>query len=76
MRNLLKTVILLSRRSVEEFFDDNCTQMAAAISYYVLFSLFPLLIFLVGVMGLFLQNSDFQDEIIDAVLENIPLTET
>ncbi len=76
MRSLLKTVILLSRRSVEEFFDDNCTQMAAAISYYVLFSLFPLLIFLVGVMGLFLQNSAFQDEIIDAVLENIPLSET
>ncbi len=41
MRNLLKTVILLSRRSVEEFFDDNCTQMAAAISYYVLFPSSP-----------------------------------
>jgi membrane protein len=75
MRSLLKTVILLSRRSVEEFFDDNCTQMAAAISYYVLFSLFPLLIFLVGAMGLFLQDSKLQDEIISAVLDFIPSTD-
>ncbi len=75
MRSLLKTAILLSRRSVEEFFEDNCTQMAAAISYYVLFSLFPLLIFLVGVLGLFLQNSALQQDIIDGVLDLIPLTE-
>lgn len=75
MRNFRKTAILLSRRSVEEFFDDNCTQMAAAISYYVLFSLFPLLIFLVGVLGLFLQNSALQQEIIDGVLDLLPLTE-
>ena len=27
------------KRSVEEFLDDNCIQMAAAISYYVLLSL-------------------------------------
>ncbi|MCH7835729.1 MAG: ribonuclease BN, partial [Chloroflexi bacterium] len=33
----MKTAILLARRSVEEFLEDNCTQMAAAISYYVLF---------------------------------------
>jgi membrane protein len=72
----MKTVILLARRSVEEFVEDDCTQMAAAISYYVLFSLFPLLIFLVGVMGLLLQNSDLQQEIIDGVLDLIPLTET
>ncbi len=68
----MKTLILLARRSVEEFFEDDCTQMAAAISYYVLFSLFPLLIFLVGVMGLFLQNSALQQDIIDGVLDLLP----
>ncbi len=71
----MRFLLTLGRRSVEEFFADNCTQMAAAISYYVLFSLFPLLIFLIGVLGLFLQNSDLQEEIIDAILENIPLSE-
>jgi membrane protein len=71
----MRIAILLLRRSVQEFFDDDCTQMAAAISYYVLFSLFPLLIFLVGVLGLVLQNSDIQQNLIDAVLDFVPLTE-
>lgn len=71
----MKTVFVLFQRSIREFFDDNCTQMAAAISYYVLFSLFPLLIFLVAVLGLFLQNSQLQQDIIDAVLDFIPLKE-
>lgn len=65
----------LAAQSVKEFMEDNCTQMAAAISYYVLFSLFPLLIFLVGVTGMLLQDSKLQGEIIDVVLDNIPLSE-
>lgn len=72
----MRFFLTLGRRSVEEFFQDNCSQMAAAISYYVLFSLFPLLIFLVGVMGLLLQDSKLQEDIIDAVLDFIPLSET
>ncbi|MDP2675038.1 MAG: YihY/virulence factor BrkB family protein [Dehalococcoidia bacterium] len=71
----MRELALLARRSLEEFFDDNCTQMAAAISYYVLFSLFPLLIFLVGVLGLLLQNSELQEDLVDAVLHSVPLTE-
>ncbi len=75
IRSFRKTTALLARRSAEEFADDNCTQMAAAISYYVLFSLFPLLIFLVGVMGIIIQGSALQEDIVDAVLDFIPLTE-
>jgi membrane protein len=71
----VRFLLTLGRRSVEEFFDDNCTQMAAAISYYVLFSVFPLLIFLVGILGLLLQDSQLQRDIIDAVLDFIPLSE-
>ncbi|MFQ6019961.1 MAG: YihY/virulence factor BrkB family protein [Dehalococcoidia bacterium] len=71
----MRFLLTLARRSVQEFFDDNCTQMAAAISYYVLFSLFPLLIFLVAVLGLVLRDSDLQREVIDAVVEFIPLSE-
>ena len=71
----MRFLLTLGRRSVEEFFADNCTQMAAAISYYVLFSLFPLLIFLVGVLGLLLRDSQLQDDIINGVLDFIPLSE-
>lgn len=49
--------------------------MAAAISYYVLFSLFPLLIFSVGILGVFLQDSAVEEELISLVLENLPLNE-
>jgi membrane protein len=71
----VRFLLTLARRSVEEFFADNCTQMAAAISYYVLFSLFPLLIFIVGVLGLVLQDSELQSETIESVLDFIPVSE-
>ena len=71
----MRFILTLARRSIEKFFDDNCTQMAAAISYYVLFSLFPLLIFLVGVLGLFLQDSQLQKDIVNNVLDFVPLSE-
>ncbi|MGK2965136.1 MAG: YihY/virulence factor BrkB family protein [Tepidiformaceae bacterium] len=66
---------LLAKRVAREFSDDNCTQMAAAISYYVLFSLFPLLIFAVGVTGFVLQDSDVQRELVELVQENLPVDE-
>jgi membrane protein len=49
--------------------------MAAAISYYALLSLFPLLIFLVSVLGLFLRSSSLQQDLVDQVLEILPLTQ-
>lgn len=65
----------LFERSVREFVRDESPQVAAAISYYVLFSLFPLLIFAVGIVGVVLRDSALQKEIIDFALENIPLNE-
>src|SRR5207245_6095184 len=61
--------------AIGRFFADNCTQMAAAISYYVLFSLFPLVIFLVAVLVLFLRHRGLQEKTVDAVLDYIPLSE-
>ena len=65
----LRTLVF---RTVHEFGDDNCTQMAAAISYYVLFSIFPLLIFSVGILGLLLQDSSLQKDLVNVVLDYIP----
>src|SRR3970040_2823424 len=72
----LRHLRILAVRSREEFAADGCSQMAAAISYYVLFSIFPLLIFSVGILGVFLQSSALQEDLIDFVLDNIPLSET
>lgn len=62
-------------RTVKAFFDDSCSQRAAALSYYVLFSLFPLIIFSVGVVGLFLKDSALQNDIVDQIMNNIPLSQ-
>ena len=43
------------RRTVEEFQDDHLTDWAAALTYYGVLSLFPMLIVLVAVLGVFGQ---------------------
>lgn len=73
MTRLFRFAKTLFVRSLREFQRDNCMQTAAAISYYVLFSLFPLLIFLAGILGLFLRSDKLQQDVINAVLDNIPL---
>jgi membrane protein len=62
--------------AVKRFVDQNCGQLAASISYYALFSIFPLLIFSVGVIGVVLQDERLQQDLIDAVMRNFPLSET
>jgi membrane protein len=68
-----KTLWLLSKRTVGQFSADNCPQLAAAISYYVLFSIVPLLILLVSVFGFVVRDNDIQQEVIDQVMEATPL---
>ncbi len=66
---------VLIYRAVKAFFADNCSQRAAALSYYVLFSLFPLIIFSVGILGLVIQDPDLQADIVDEVMQSIPLSQ-
>jgi len=70
----VRRLLILTVRSIQKFGDDRCTHMAAAISYYALFSLFPLLIFMMSIFGIFLQSSSLQNDLIDHVLEFLPLT--
>ena len=63
------------RDAAQRFLKDECPQLAAAISYYALFSVFPLIIFLTGMAGVLLQDSDTQDRVIEEVLKNIPFDE-
>lgn len=70
---MLLTVL---KRAVKDFLQDNCAQMAAAISYYVLFSLFPLLIFLISVLGMFLKNSELQNRMVETIIDFIPVAES
>lgn len=58
-----------------EFMADGCPKLAAAISYYALFALFPLVILLVGIAGLVLDDRSAREPVIDEVLARVPLRE-
>ncbi|HZP25520.1 MAG TPA: YihY/virulence factor BrkB family protein, partial [Dehalococcoidia bacterium] len=62
-------------RAARRYSADDCALLAASISYYVLFSIFPLLIFVVGILGLFLVDSSLQQDVIDKVMDILPLSE-
>jgi YihY family inner membrane protein len=51
-----KTLILLATKTWEQFGKDNCSQMAAAITYHLLFAVVPLTIFLVSVASVVLPD--------------------
>ncbi len=78
---MLKTLWLLTKRTVQEYADDNCSHMAAAISYYVLFSIIPLTIFTVSIFGLIVRDDDLQQNIAEDIVdflnveEGVPLLE-
>jgi membrane protein len=61
-------------RALEDLFRDRCPQYAAAISYHVLFSLFPLTILLVSIFGLVLQNSELRQRVINELLDVLPVS--
>lgn len=65
----------LGRRSVAEFFADGGPQAAAAVSYFAMFSLFPLTIITVAVYGFFLGGEEARQQVIDFVLDRVPLDE-
>src|SRR4051795_11346158 len=62
------------KRTVKEFQDDNLTDWAAALTYYGVMSLFPMLIVLVALLGLVGQESTITtmtDSLRTAVLDDV-----
>jgi YihY family inner membrane protein len=59
---------------VKKFGDDQAGYLAALIAYYGFFSLFPLLLVFVSVLGLFLRgNPDLQQTILTSALRDFPV---
>jgi membrane protein len=61
--------------AVSKYVADRGPQLAAAVSYHVLFSLVPLFIFLASIAGLLLQNDERRQDLIDELLERFPLSD-
>jgi len=56
-------VLRLGGRAALKMVDDYCFTHAAAISYYTIVSIFPLLLFCVSMLGFFLKTEDSQQEV-------------
>lgn len=69
----ISVVLRVSGRSAKNFAEDRGTQMAAAISYYTLFSLLPLLILTIAIFGLVLRDESLQQRVIDNLIEALPI---
>ena len=64
--------VVLARRSIREMGHDDASLMAAAITYYAVFSLFPLSLGLLALAGLVLESPGLQQRFLDFVAENLP----
>jgi membrane protein len=76
LRRAGRRITQLADRSVTDFFRDGCSQRAAAISFYALFSLFPLAMLAATVMGLLVSDAEARDRVVNFVLDNLPLSES
>jgi membrane protein len=64
---------LLIERSARGFLDAGGTRLAAAISYYALLSLIPLVLVLISVADLLFGSTGTRGRIIDEVVDGLPL---
>ena len=70
-----RDIRVLVRETVREFGDDQCPQLAAGISYYVLFSIFPLALLFLAISGLMLANESLRADLVDNLFDALPLSE-
>ena len=61
--------------AVDGYFGDRLVQHAAGIAYRVLFSLAPLAIVLVSIVGVVLRNEARRQDVIDQIVSWLPVTE-
>lgn len=66
---------LILAHAARAYGSDHCSSFAAAMAYYALLSLFPLAIFAVSLAGYVLRDPSIQDRILDAVVDNLSISE-
>lgn len=75
-RSRRATAARVLKRAALNFNEDRCTQMAAAISYFALFSMFPLTLLAVSIFGIVLRDDAVQARVLQAIVEVMPIDET
>jgi membrane protein len=59
--------IYVARKTLREFSKDQCTDLAAALTYYAVLALFPALVALVSLLGVFGQGQSTVDSLLEIV---------
>ena len=62
-------------RTVQEMSADDATHMAAGVAFYVLFSLFPLLLGLTALLSFFIESEEVQSQLADFATSYLPGSE-
>lgn len=69
------TLVRLVRESAAAYTRNLCPQLASAIAYRVLFSLFPLAIFMASLFGLLIENAERRDELVTWLVDHLSLSQ-
>lgn len=67
MQNFISNTIKLFKKAIADFMEDKATRQAAAIAYYGVLSLAPLLIIAISVAGIFFGRSTIQQQVVGEV---------
>lgn len=73
---VLRAAWVLIKQTYRGYARANSAQFAAAIAYYVLFSIVPLAILAFSIFGLVLEDEGRRNELIDYMLDQLPLNES
>ena len=68
----LSVIFSLCAESVKSLWTDGCFTRAAAISYYLIVSIFPLLLLLIGIAGFFLEPHEAQAQVLEWLSRYFP----
>lgn len=63
----VKFVFSLVKESFSEFIDDNGMKLSAALSYYTIFSLAPMLLLIISIVSIFFGKEAFQGELFNQI---------
>ncbi len=61
------------RGVVNEYLTDNCPHLAASIAFYTFFSLFPLTLAAISILGFMTNDPDVENQVIETVADFLPV---
>jgi len=64
----------MMKQAINEFLTDNCNQLAAAISYYLLLSLFPLALAAISILSYFSRSANVEAKVVEVITTVLPVS--